>query len=202
MPIAAKVGVAKVAVAKRVETRHPLHIPVIAGISAGLYAGCLFVTSGLQFAADRALIADRQPLADAITLLQQDHEAMTAALQAATDRYNEAVDGYGALTSDRVALQARLARLGRQVAAIEGITIIGPSLDWSTSVVQSPSRSTTAKASGGTSKGATTTAPAAATPAPTMAAPAAAAPAPAPVVVRAPAPAPVVAATTGASGKP
>ena len=152
MLIAAKGGVAK-----RVETRQPLHIPVIAGISAGLYAGCLFVTSGLQFAADRELIADRQPMADAITLLQQDHEAMATALQAAIDRYNEAVDGYGALTSDREALQARLARLGRQVATIEGITITGPSLDWSTAVAQSPSRSTTPKTSGGTSNGATTT---------------------------------------------
>ena len=194
----------RTAAVKHVETRRPLHIPVIVGISAGLYAGCLYVTSGLQFAADRQLIADRQPMADAIGVLQRHREDMTTALTAATGRYNEAVAGYSELSSGTEGLQQRLARLNGQIAAIEGITIIRPSLDWSIADVLPPPGSTPPKATGATPRSSVAAAnPPAVAPAAAVAQPRAVAPAPAPAPapVAAPAP-PPVAATTGASGKP
>jgi hypothetical protein len=192
VPAAASVA----AVVKRVEARRPLHLPVIVGISAGLYAGSLVVASGLQFAADRQAIADRQPVADAIGVLGRHHDTMATALQAATARYGDAVAAYGDLSSDTQGLQERLARLTHQVAAIEAMTIAGPSLDGSATVVSLPPRSSGSKTTGSPSTGSA----AAANPPPAGAT--VAAPALAPALAPAPAPPPPVAATNGASAKP
>jgi hypothetical protein len=184
---------------RRVETRRPLHIPVIVGVSAGLYAASLVACNTLQFATDRALIADRQPVAEAIDALRSHHARMTETLAAATERYSEAVGGYEGLTSDTEALRGRLAALAQEIAAIEAIGFDTSALGGSGGPIRTVSgagSSSRSSGSGGSTKssggGATTSSGGASVSLPKVA------PAPAPQ----PAAPPATTATTGASGAP
>jgi hypothetical protein len=109
----------------------PLHVPVIVGLSAGMYAGTLAICSLLQFDVDRQLVEDRRPVADAIAALGMHGEEMTARLRTATERYAAAADGYDEMTVDSARLRRQLDALARRVTAIDRIqldtaSLVGP----------------------------------------------------------------------------
>jgi hypothetical protein len=168
------------------DLRHATHLPVIIGLSAGLYAASLTAVSVLQIGADRAAIAQRDPVTEAIDALALHHGRMAEALTLATQRYGDAVDAYRAVAADTEATKARLDALAEAVAEVEAVQV--PSLDGGVPVVVRSG--TTRTSSGGTTR--TTTSSGSSRSGSTVVAPPPAPPAAKPTPV----------ATTGASGAP
>jgi hypothetical protein len=102
------------------EPRRPYHLGVAVGLSAGVYAAALTAVTLVQIDTDRALAADRRPVADAIEVLREHHDGMADSLTAAWGVYDEATTRYGIVVKNAGALHAAVDRLGRQVAEIEG----------------------------------------------------------------------------------
>jgi hypothetical protein len=101
--------------------RRPYHLGVAIGLSTATYAASLAAVTCLQVADDRALLAEREPVRDAIDLLADHHEHMLLTLENARDRYDQAADGYDTLTGQVAAVNRRIDRLGRTVSALEGV---------------------------------------------------------------------------------
>lgn len=165
--------------------RRPIHVLVALGLGTGVYAFSLATVTTLQAETDRALIADRAPVGEAIALLGSTHDRLAADMERARTQYVAAADGYGALTGGLDDLRANLDRLGAALAVVEGIKVDPRTLTalnmpagsyrWQGSGGSSGRTGTSSGNSGGTSV----------------------APLPPPPVV-----APPVQATTGASGAP
>jgi len=101
------------------EPKRPYHLVVAIGVTTSAYALSLMAASTLQIQHDRALIADRDPMQAAITVLGSHHDAMEPRLEAARARYSDGADGYGSLTTRLDTLRQRLAAMDKTVAGIE-----------------------------------------------------------------------------------
>jgi hypothetical protein len=110
-------------VAKVADVRRPYHVGVAVGLSAGLYAISLAAVTGLQVSADRATIADRRPVQEAIDVLSRHHAEMAGQLEAARHAYTTATGEYGDLADGIASLHDRMADLGKEIASIEGSNI-------------------------------------------------------------------------------
>lgn len=103
-----------------IDARRPLHLAVLVGASAGLYAGSLACVAALQAASDRAVALERAPSQAAI----EDLAAANDALEASVDRILAAYDAAGARYEEAIprigATEARLDDLAATVAQIEG----------------------------------------------------------------------------------
>lgn len=106
------------------ETRRPYHLGVALGLTAGVYACSLAAVSLLQIDRDRALIADRQPVNDAIELLGRHHDDMAADLDRAGAVFEDASSRYGALAGDLQELHSDVVRLSKKLQAINGLTAV------------------------------------------------------------------------------
>ena len=104
---------------KTPEPRRPYHLGVAVGVTTGAYAISLMAASTLQIQHDRALIEDRQPVAEAIVLLGDHHDDMRTRLDLARARYAVGADSYGVLISRLDAMRAHLAAMDKTVTAIE-----------------------------------------------------------------------------------
>ena len=162
------------------ERRRPYHVGVAIGLTTGAYAISLMAASTLQIQHDRAIIEDRAPVADAITILGDHHDDMRMRLEMARARYTVGADGYGALITRLDAMRDRLTAMDKTVTAIEKAN--GALAARIPGVPNGGGRSSTGSSSG--SRGTGTTAP--------RTVPAA----PPPVA------APPTSGSTGASGKP
>lgn len=100
--------------------KRPYHVAVAVGLTTGVYALSLAGVSILQFDHDRALVAAREPVADAISELATRHDRLTQRLDAVRGTYERVADRYGLVTDELRRLHDRLADLHSQVAAIEG----------------------------------------------------------------------------------
>jgi len=154
------------------EPKRPYHLGVAIGVTTGAYALSLMAASTLQIQQDRALIADREPMQAAITVLGSHHDAMEPRLEEARARYSDGADGYGSLTARLDTLRQRLAAMDKTVAGIErdGGTLAArvPAIP---GVASRPAQGASGRSSGGASTGggstgAVTTAPRAVPPAP------------------------------------
>lgn len=87
------------------ESKRPYHVGVALGLTAGIYAGSLAAVSMLQFGHDRGLIADRQPVSDAIELLGRNHDEMAFSLERAGGAFEDASTRYAELAAG---LEARM----------------------------------------------------------------------------------------------
>jgi hypothetical protein len=138
-------GTARPAVAARsgtADTRRPYHVGFALGLSAGVYAVFLTSVSMLQFGHDRALIADRQPISDAITVLGRHNDEMAASLgeagavfEAASGHYADLAVAMQELHDDLVKLSRRLGRISELaridrsgLAAVGGVSVGGVSV--------------------------------------------------------------------------
>lgn len=130
------------------ESKRPYHLGVAIGVSAGVYAASLTVVTLAQIETDRALAADRRPVADAIDVLRDHHDGMEASLDAARAVYDEATTRYGVVVDKVGALHAAVDRLGRRVAAIEGTRVSGD-LGGSVRLPAAPGKPSSGKSSGG-----------------------------------------------------
>jgi hypothetical protein len=80
-----------------IEARRALHIGVLLGVSTTAYAAALTGVTALQSAADRALIAARQPTARITAEVSAAHAGLEARLREATDRYTVTARRYADL---------------------------------------------------------------------------------------------------------
>lgn len=119
-PVSTTAATVRIAVAKAVpEPKRPYHLGVAIGVTTGAYALSLLAAATLQIQHDRALIADRQPVAQAIDVLGDHHDDMTLRLEAARTAYATGAEGYGALITRLDTLRDRLAKMDATVTAIE-----------------------------------------------------------------------------------
>jgi hypothetical protein len=119
--------VARAAPSKTPDPKRPYHLGMAIGISAGLYAASLATVTTLQVDADRTVIADRQPVRDAIDVLDRHHEELAGRLGAARASYSDATVRYGSVAEGLKAVHDRLVALGTEVAALDRVRV--PSLN-------------------------------------------------------------------------
>ncbi len=142
------------------ETRRPYHVGVALGLTASVYAGSLAAVSLLQIERDRGLIADRQPVSDAIVMLGRHHDEMASSLGQAGTVFEEASKRYDKVAADYQKLHIALVSLGRKLQAIDALTAVDGSGLGSTYVSSGGGKlptvaKTTAKSGGTTSAPAT-----------------------------------------------
>ena len=104
--------------------RHPYHVGVAIGLTAGLYAASLAAVTLLQIDRDRTLAADRQPVRDAIILLGRHHDEMAAGLDRAGAAFAAASTRYDQVAADYQELHTALVSLGAKLKAIDALTAV------------------------------------------------------------------------------
>jgi hypothetical protein len=164
----------------------PAHVGVLIGVSAGAYALSLAAVTGLQAGSERAIRAEREPVAAAIERLATQGGQLNARLEEARAAYEAAAARYAATGLGFQDVAARLADL---TAAVSEVSDTAASLPTGVNRPTVRTYTTTNRLPATATKPAPVTA---ANPAPVFA--------PAPAI--APALAPVTNATTSASGKP
>lgn len=108
------------------EARRPLHLPVVVGLSAGVYAVSLAGVTALQSSHDRAVLAEHRPAADAVAALRATHDELDARLEHARHTYATAAAGYDALAMALGAFDGRLATVAGQVDAVRTAPLVLP----------------------------------------------------------------------------
>ncbi len=136
----------------RTEPRRPVHIAVIVGLSAGAYAAALAGVTSLQSASERALVANSDPAAEALELLQEHHDRLDARLAAAGVSYDAAAAAYQGVTEGLGALETRLGTLAKKVSKVQSGAAWAPS----SSSWRAPTVSSRAARSTGSTSHATT----------------------------------------------
>lgn len=102
------------------ESRRPVHLAVLIGVSASAYAISLAGVTALQSATDTRIAAERAPAGHAADVLARDHDELEASLDEATQAYMRAADGYAGLGPRMVDMETSLATLGKRVAKVTG----------------------------------------------------------------------------------
>ncbi|MDH4334978.1 MAG: hypothetical protein OEW24_06935 [Chloroflexota bacterium] len=100
--------------------RRPYHVGVALGLSTGLYAVTLGAVASAQIEHDQAIIVDRRPMQEAISLLGSAHDRMEIRMEAAWVDYQAASGGYDGVAERLSTLQTELENLGATVTGIEG----------------------------------------------------------------------------------
>jgi hypothetical protein len=126
--------------ARSTEVRHPVHLAVVAGISAGAYAVSLAGVTALQAAGDRQLSEWNAPAADAIASISAEHDRLDARLTGARAAYDSAAAAYADAVDRMTGVETRLGGLAGQVKKVEG------SAAWVAPVIRLPSVSRSAAA--------------------------------------------------------
>jgi hypothetical protein len=101
-------------------SRRPVHLAVMTGAAAGVYAVTLAGVTGLQAGTDAVLAAARDPIAAAIAEQQAEHDRMEVSIEAASAAYAEAATRYAAVLEALGNHEGALAVLAGDVAAAEG----------------------------------------------------------------------------------
>jgi hypothetical protein len=120
----------------------------------------------LQIDADRALMADRDPMQRAIDALGTHHDSLTGLLDEARDQYNAAAAGFGSVVDGMDHLDRHLTAVASAIQAAERLSAT-ISANLSLPAVPVPRTASAGAASGGSGGGGTTKPPAVKPPAPT-----------------------------------
>ncbi len=102
------------------DKRRPVHVPVLVGASAALYAASLAGVTALQSAADRATIEARAPAAAAVDRLAARNDAVAKALDGLRGRMDATGTDYGAAADALGSVEVRLGDLATTVADVAG----------------------------------------------------------------------------------
>lgn len=102
------------------EARRPVHLAVLAGISASAYAISLAGITALQAATDADLAADRAPATRAANLMATGHEDIETTLDQATRAYSLAANRYSQLVPQLEGVEQQLEQLTKRASAITG----------------------------------------------------------------------------------
>ena len=101
-----------------IDRRLPSHLVVLVGVSAGAYAISLAGVTALQSHADVRLIEQRRPFQEAAGSAGLDHDALEAAVESATRRYDALAARYERVGSGLVSVEDRLDTLAARAAAL------------------------------------------------------------------------------------
>ena len=112
------------AVPRVVEPKRPYHVGVALGVATGLYAVSLALVSRMQIDHDQALIVDRQPVRDAIELLDRHHDAMDSDLNVAASAYDDAAGGYNQLVVELADVHQDVASLAKRLRTIRRLAVV------------------------------------------------------------------------------
>jgi hypothetical protein len=102
------------------DARRPVHLAVLVGASAGIYAISLAGVTVLQSSADQALMAERAPLESTIRGVAGGHDALDADLTRAAQDYGDAAGRYDRLAPGLSAMESALDDLAANVADVSG----------------------------------------------------------------------------------
>jgi hypothetical protein len=109
------------------ELRRPVHLAVLAGLSASAYAGSLALVTMLQSSADAALIAERAPIRSAADEVKATHDHLDAAIAAAAQRYGDVSGRYSALVPQIAGIERSLDALAKTTSGVTDSTLTLPS---------------------------------------------------------------------------
>jgi ABC-type phosphonate transport system ATPase subunit len=102
------------------DARRPVHLVVLLGATAGIYAVSLAGVTALQSAADRAHIDDGAPLDATTSSLSAGQDAFERDLASAARAYGDAAAGYDRLAPRLDELEISLDTLAGTVAKVSG----------------------------------------------------------------------------------
>ena len=105
----------------------PVHVPIAAGVSTGLYAVALAGITALQAQADRAVLGGQQPFTDSLSNIAQHRAALERDVGATITSLNHAGLSYNDSLEQATALHERLTTLARQVTIATGAAAQIPS---------------------------------------------------------------------------
>jgi hypothetical protein len=100
--------------------RRPVHLAVMTGAAAGLYAVSLAGVTALQASTDAHLAGARDPIATAVAGQRTSHDRLEAAVEEAAAAYSEVAGAYATLLETLGDHEGALAALEREIAAAEG----------------------------------------------------------------------------------
>jgi hypothetical protein len=100
--------------------RRPVHLAVMTGAAAGLYAVSLAGVTALQASTDASLAAARDPIAAAIAEQRASHERLEGVIERAAATYSQAAGAYATILEALGDHEGALAVLEREVTAAEG----------------------------------------------------------------------------------
>lgn len=100
------------------ETRRPIHLGIVIGLSTGVYALSLAAVTGLQSGQNAQLAADRGPAADVAARLEAANTALEARLAAAQAAFDTSVSSYSSVAEDLATYEGRLKALGKTVGGL------------------------------------------------------------------------------------
>lgn len=110
----------------RADRRRPLHLAMMAGLTAGAYAASLAGVTALQASSDRAISDATVPTSDAVDLLKTHHDDLETRLAAAAAAYDAAATRYQGIAGDLLAYEKQLKALARQVTRAKGSATWAP----------------------------------------------------------------------------
>ena len=102
------------------DARWPVHLAVLLGASAGIYAVGLAGVTALQSSADEALMAERTPIETTITSVAAGHDSLDADLSRAARAYGDAAARYDRIAPDLAVMEASLDDLSTRVSDVSG----------------------------------------------------------------------------------
>jgi hypothetical protein len=102
------------------DLRRPIHLVVLFGASAGLYAVSLAGVTALQSSAERALALDRAPVVSDLDSLEAANDRLTRGVDVAARAYDLTTGSYDTLTPRIGDAESRLAELAAAVADVQG----------------------------------------------------------------------------------
>lgn len=100
------------------DSRRPLHLAALVGVSAGAYAVSLAGVTALQADADADLHAARAPIRLAADTMAASHDRLESALDAAAHRYSVIADRYRRSGLDLSGIEAELDALAERAALV------------------------------------------------------------------------------------
>lgn len=102
------------------ETRRPVHLAVLVGVSASAYAISLAGVAALQSATDARVAADRAPAGQAADALATGHDELERSLDEASRAYVLSSGRYARVGTGLVDMEASLDALGTRVEKVSG----------------------------------------------------------------------------------
>lgn len=100
------------------DERRPVHLAVLLGVSAGVYAASLAGVTALQAAADSRLQEAREPIRLATESIASDHASLESTLEVAARRYSALADRYRRSGVHLEDVEAELDALSMRAASV------------------------------------------------------------------------------------
>lgn len=102
------------------ESRRPIHLAVLVGVSAGAYAISLAGVTALQSTTDARIAADRAPADHAVDAMAVGHDRLESSIDDTMRAYRLAADRYAGVGSELEAVETSLDDLGARVEKVTG----------------------------------------------------------------------------------